>query len=349
MVGPLGYNSCPHASANCNGGIDMNGARWTTAFVLLALGPIGTAEEPDAAQYPSANIANERVRMTVYLPDAENGFYRGARFDWSGVIASAVYRGHEYFGPWREEHDPMRHDSITGPVEGYIAPGLGYEEARPGEAFLRIGIGALERVAEEGYHFRNQYKFLNHGRWTVEQGGDWISFRHEIGTDLGYAYRYYKTLRLKEDGFVIEHRLDNTGRKPINTDQFNHNFLVIDGTLTGAGFSVEFPFAPTTGNDLRDRAVIDGNMIRLTRSHAEQGVRLELQGYSDRIGDHKMTVRNRNTGAGVTIEVDQPLTGLVFWTNRKTLSPENFIQISAAPGESVAWTSSYTFFVDQVD
>jgi hypothetical protein len=26
------------------------------------------------------------LKMTVYLPDAEKGFYRGTRFDWSGVI-----------------------------------------------------------------------------------------------------------------------------------------------------------------------------------------------------------------------------------------------------------------------
>jgi len=324
----------------------MNGTRWLTAVALLVFGSSGAAQEPGAAQYPSATIANDSVRMTVYLPDAENGYYRGVRFDWSGVIASATYRGHEYFGPWRDEHDPLRHDSITGPVEAYLAPGLGYDEARPGEAFLRIGIGALERVADDSYHFRNHYEFLDHGQWSIERGDDWISFQHEIGTDLGYAYQYLKTLRLKEDGFLIEHRLDNTGRKPIITDQFNHNFLVIDGTPTGPAFSVEFPFEPTTENDLRDRAVIEGNLIRLTQSHAERGVRLELDGFSDRISDHKMTVRNQDTGAGVTIEIDQPLTDLVFWTSRKTLSPENFIQISAAPGESVAWTSSYTFFVD---
>lgn len=326
---------------------DMNTNRALKLATLLTLAPAlaGAAEEPGAASFPSANIANENVRMTVYLPDPENGFYRGVRFDWSGVIASATYRGHEYFGPWRDDHDPARHDSITGPVEGYIAPGLGYDEALPGQAFLRIGIGALERTTET-YHFRNQYAFLDHGKWAIDQGADWISFRHEVGSDLGYEYRYEKTLRLKDDGFVIEHRLLNTGRKPIETDQFNHNFLVIDGTPTGPGFSVEFPFVPVTENDLRDRAEIDGKVIRLTQSHAEQGVRLELKGYSGNPGDHRITVRNANTGAGVTIEGDRPLTDLVFWTNRKTLSPENSVQISAAPGETFTWTSTYTFFVE---
>ena len=314
-------------------------------MIFTALAGTVAAEAPERAVYPSAVIANDHVRMTVYLPDAVNGFYRGARFDWSGIIASATFRGHEYFGSWRDEHDPLRHDGITGPAEGYVEPGLGYAEARPGEAFLRIGIGALKRVDEEAYHFRNAYEFLDHGRWSIEQAPQWISFRHELSSDLGYAYRYTKTLRLKEDGFLIEHRLDNEGQKRIETDQFNHNFLVIDGTPTGPGFSVEFPFAPTTANDLRDRAIIENNVIRLTRSHAEQNVRLDLGGYSGDVADHKITVRNHFTGAGVTIEGDRPLTGLVFWTHARTLSPENFIWISVGPGESAAWTSTYTFFV----
>lgn len=324
----------------------MNKKIWMTVMLLMLFGVSAAGSESGSAQYPSATITNGKVNMTVYLPDAENGAYRGARFDWSGNIASATYKGHEYFGPWREEQDPTRHDGITGPAEGYIAPGMGYDEAKAGEPFLRIGIGALAFVDGQPYHFRNQYEFLDHGRWSVEQGGDWISFGHEIGTELGYAYRYDKTLRLKDDGFVIEHRLENTGRKAIETDQFNHNFLVIDGTPTGPGLSVEFPFAPSTENELRDRAEIDGNTIRMTQSHAEQGIRLELKGYSDRVSDHRITVRNGVTGAGVVIEVDQPLADLVLWTNASAFCPENSIQISLAPGEAMAWNSSYTFFVD---
>ncbi len=33
-----------------------------------------------------------------HLPDAENGMYRATRFDWSGVIGSVKYKGHEYLG-----------------------------------------------------------------------------------------------------------------------------------------------------------------------------------------------------------------------------------------------------------
>jgi hypothetical protein len=71
------------------------------------------------AQYPQTSISNGLIEANLYLPDAKNGFYRGTRFDWSGVINSLKFKDHEYFGEWYQKHDPKRHDAITGPVEAF--------------------------------------------------------------------------------------------------------------------------------------------------------------------------------------------------------------------------------------
>jgi hypothetical protein len=67
------------------------------------------------------------------LPDPQIGSYRGARFDWFGII--------EYFGQWYKYHDPKTPDAVTEPSEEFRTndSGLGYEEAKPGDAFVRIG------------------------------------------------------------------------------------------------------------------------------------------------------------------------------------------------------------------
>ncbi|MEO6289469.1 MAG: hypothetical protein ABIO76_06090, partial [Ginsengibacter sp.] len=49
---------------------------------------------------PEAEITNGLIRARLYLPDPENGYYRGSRFDWSGVIASLEYKEHNFFGKW---------------------------------------------------------------------------------------------------------------------------------------------------------------------------------------------------------------------------------------------------------
>ena len=57
--------------------------------MLLALVQANTPA-PDA---PTATIANGQLRASIYLPDAKTGYYRGARFDWSGQVSSLTWNG----------------------------------------------------------------------------------------------------------------------------------------------------------------------------------------------------------------------------------------------------------------
>jgi len=204
--------------------------------------------------YPHAGISNRMVKMKLYLPDTEKGYYRGTRFEWSGIIPSLKYKGHQYFGEWKSTHDPFFHEDLSGPVEGSINAGLGYNEAEPGGKFIRIGVGILEKPDEQEYQWNHTYKVLDYGKWTFDKGKDWIEFRHEVESEMGWGYLYIKRIDLKknEPGFTITHILKNTGSKPIETDQFNHNFFVMDGQLTGPDFIVSFPFTVKTENDLSD-------------------------------------------------------------------------------------------------
>ena len=109
-----------------------------TLFCFLAAAACLVAADP-----PQIEISNGASRAKLYLPDAEKGYYRATRFDWSGVIASLEYKGHTYFGQWFEKYDPKIHDAITGPVEEFLTgdAALGYADAKPGGTFVRIGIG----------------------------------------------------------------------------------------------------------------------------------------------------------------------------------------------------------------
>ena len=301
------------------------------------------------SQYPQAEIANDHVTMKLMLPDFEKGSYRATRFEWSGIISSLKYKGHEYFEYWKTTHDPLIHEDLSGPVESSNMPGLGYDEAKPGGKFIRLGIGILERPDDKPHEIFKTYKILDHGEWEVKKGKDWISFQQSLSSDIGYRFVYTKKIELKSDepGFRIIHILENKGDKTIEIDQYNHNFFIIDGAGSGPSIEVEFPYAISTENDLSGKMLIDGSMLKFSKDFEKgETIWMELNGYSDDLDDHLVTVRNIKSGAGVKLSIDKPLSKMVFWACQTTYCPENFIMLNIEPGATDTWISDYTLFTE---
>lgn len=326
--------------------------KYLSTFLLLFLTYIcmcQTLPIENFSQYPQTQIENDHVTMKLFLPDPEKGLYRATRFDWSGIIGSLKYKDHEYFGYWKNTHDPKIHEDLTGPAESYNDSGPGFDEAGPGGKFIRIGIGVIEKPDNKPFEIFKTYDIVDHGIWDVEKGKDWIEFKQTLESDIGYGYVYTKRIQLKTDGpgFIMTHVLENTGAKTIKTDQYNHNFFMIDGQLSGPAIHVEFPYDISTENDLRDAMEIKGKDLRFIKDFAKgESIWMEFKGYGNAVDDHHVAVKNEKTGAGVRFRVDKPLYKMVFWACQTTYCPENFIMIHVEPGKTDKWTSEYTLFVE---
>ena len=146
---------------------------------LLAL-PLLSFTLAAAADFPEAHISNGIVQAAFYLPDPQHGYYQGTRFDWSGVMPSLEYKGHQYFGQWFEKYDPKLHDAIMGPVEEFRTDeaGLGYAEAKAGGTFIRIGIGVVRKPDEPAYQTFKTYELVDPGKWIVHTSKDRVAFTH---------------------------------------------------------------------------------------------------------------------------------------------------------------------------
>jgi hypothetical protein len=305
------------------------------------------ADAPPAP--PTATIDNGKVRAALYLPDAKTGYYRGARFDWSGQISSLTWNGHEYFGQWFAKYDPTLHDAIQGPVEEFLTTGdtaPGYAEAGPGGTFVRIGVGVLRKPAGESALQRfGRYEIVDPGTWTTKPGPDRIEFVHELKSPDGYAYRYRKVLRLDGDSLVLEHELANTGTKAIATSVYNHNFFMLDRATTGPDIVVRFPFAPKAARPFNDLAEIRGREIAFLRPLGpKENVFSEIEGFGPTAADAGFEMENRATGAGVRVTGDKPLTKLLFWSAVKTACPEPYIDASVTVGATTTWRTTYVFY-----
>lgn len=328
-------------------------------FISLALAaPLITGQVPNP---PSATITNGILKANVYLPNPDTGYYRGPRFDWSGVVSRLEYKGHNFFGVWFPHYDPQLNDAITGPVEEFrsgastFGSALGFDEAKPGELFVKIGVGVLRRLDDKPYSFFRPYPIVNTGTWSTRPSPSAIQFEQVLKDDSGYAYDYTKTLQLvkKKPELLLEHRLKNTGKRTIDTDVYDHDFYMLDAQPTGPPARVVFTFKPEFANEptwsnasnMAGKAHIDGNQIVYDRQleQGEQAASL-LKGFSAEVADNDIKVENPKAGIGVEEIGDHPIVRLNYWSIRSTMCPEAFIHLHIEPGKEARWKIRYRFY-----
>jgi hypothetical protein len=336
----------------------------TAILTMPAVLGLAASWNPPPAEPPQADITNGELHVKLYLPDAHQGYYRGARFDWSGVIAALEYEGHNYYGRWYDRVDPGVHDfqyqgteivastcsGLTGPVEEFQTnhSALGFDEAQVGGTFIKIGVGVLRKDSLE-YDFVKQYELVDPGQWSVKRGHDSVEFTHELADrSTGYAYIYRKTVRLVagKPEMVLKHSLKNTGRLAIHTSVYNHNFLALDQAAPGPDFIITLPFqiqSPHPPN--KDLAEIRGNQFVYLKTLEDQDVvYTPLLGFRDSPRDNEIRIENRRVGAGMVIRGNRPLSNLNLWSIRTVLAVEPFITMTISPGSEFTWETSYHYY-----
>jgi len=318
------------------------------------------------ADHPKVMLSNGKLEVLVFLPDAEHGYYRSSRFDWSGVVGCVALNGHRFFGEWFEGYDPLKTDSITGPVEEFrtddgpmayrgpdhdelfVKPGaIGYNEAKLGGLFLKPGVGVLRKVDDSPYQFGFPYPIVDTGKWIVRVKRRSVSFSQRLKGPSGYAYVYEKTLTLNKHGSVmtLEHRLKNTGQKTIDTQVYDHDFFMFDGKPIGPGMVVHFAFEPKPEGQLSAAATVEGKDIVYVDTLAPRKyISGYLKGYSDSNADYDFTVEDTNAKVGVEQSSDTPLSRFYFWSTRSTVCPEAYIHLNILPGKTSRWKIHYRFF-----
>jgi hypothetical protein len=337
-----------------------------TAQITLALGVAAWFPPTSrAVDFPSAEISNGQIKAKVYLPDASNGFYRSTRFDWSGVIGSLEYKGHQFYGDWFQKIDAAVYDFnydgtgvVSAPFTAMVGPGeefntagkaLGFDEAHPGGTFVKIGVGVLRKPDDSKFDHSKTYEIVDGGKWTVKKTRDSVEFTQELSDPAtGYGYLYKKTVRLMpgKPEMVLEHSLKNTGTKPIDSTVYDHNFWTLDNLAPGPGLVIRFPFQlQTTHPPKSDFAEIRGNEFVYTKALADKDrVTSTFQGYRDTAADYDIRVENQKVGAGVRIRGNRPLANVVLWSIRTVMAIEPYIAMKIEPGEEFTWKLTYDYY-----
>ena len=312
-----------------------------------------------AADFPQVRISNSQISAQVFLPDKVDGYYRSTRFDWSGAIYSLEYKGHRYYGSWYDrinanvinwvwDGDEVVSgpcSALYGPVDEFQTP-LGWDESKPGGTFIKIGVGVLRR-GEGNYNRYKPYDVLDSGKWTVKKHKDSVEFQQELSDpDTGFAYLYHKVLRLENNSLVIEHSLKNTGKKPIKSSVYNHNFVVLDHQPPGPDFTFRVPFQikPMREPDKNIAEVRGDEVVYQRRLTGHDELPVLIQGFSDNASDSQIVIENKRVGAGLKINIDRPLERELLWSIKNVLAVEPYIAVNVEPGAEFTWKNTVEYY-----
>jgi hypothetical protein len=325
-----------------------------------------------AAKAPSITIENGLVKARIYTPDAQKGLYIGTRFDWAGVIGSLNYKGHEFHGSWVDQQtsDPVVTGSFvftgegasqqivvsqgegiaTGPIEEFYdekEQPLGFDMAKPGGTFVKIGVGVLRRPDDKPYNHFRLYPLVDEGKRTLTTKKDSATFT-QVVTDpaTGYGYSYSKTVRLVpgKPQLLIEHRLRNTGAKPISTMVFPHNFLKLSPGNENVQVTVPFKVVsepPPSAEYIK----IDGNKVSYVKPLTNtMRASVPMAGYGPTAKDNAAEIIDTKTGYGMSFKGDLPLSEMHIWSIRTVMGLVPLTDLGTiAPGAEKRWVYNYTY------
>lgn len=287
-------------------------------------------------------LSKGTTRLTMVRPDVNEPYYRGTRFDRSGIILSLEHGGRSYISQWFHEYDPFKHDAVSGPAEEFSP--IGYDEAVPGGGFLKLGVGLLEKDENEYDRF-HLYKTLDEGEWLLESGADHADFTHRLSTG-GFAYCYHKKVSIPEEGLLtLEHCIENKGKKVMDLYVYNHNFFILDGATTGKDSVIMLPFRPEGHwREDYDCVHLTSNGIRFDRDLKldERVFMGDLKGPQPQ--EH-YTFKLANLANGMTVDArsDATMEYAVFWSNHEVACLEPYTRLLIGPGHKVKWKIEYRF------
>ena len=286
-------------------------------------------------------LCNPRLAVEINPPGVG---YQGPRFDWSGFITQVTLDGaHTFCVP-----ESLQSGKGSGGIglcnEFGIDQAIGYDEAGPGELFPKLGIGLLSRPDQRPYDFFFPYEIARPFPVVMEIGVDWARFTVEPLECCGYAARLVKTVSLQASSLEIAYRLENVGRKPLQTNEYVHNFNGIDRQVIRPEYRLRFPYRVEIENgSARGLDVVNyqGEEVCFTGTPS-QPFYFRTLGFSLSVRPQwELTLQS--SGVGLCEIDDFPPVRVGVWGMAHVISTEVFVEVNVRPGETQQWKRQYKF------
>ena len=297
-----------------------------------------------AAEKETIQLHSSRLAVEISQPGSA---YHGTRFDWTGFITQVTLdgvAGHTFCVP--ESYQPGKGTGGIGLCGEFgIDQPFGFEAARPGDLFPKLGIGLLRRPDEKPYDFFRTYEIAQTFPVEVESGPDRASFSVAPLECGGYAVHLVKTIRVQENSLEITYQLENTGQKSLVTNEYVHNFVGIDRQPLGPDYRLRLPnpvrYDPQAAFGMEPVAV-QGNEIGFT-STPQKDFYFRPLGFG-RSAEPQWEIRLQSSGVGLRETDHFSPARVAVWGTAHVISAEIFVAIALQPGETQTWARRFEFF-----
>lgn len=283
-------------------------------------------------------LRNDLLALHIDLPE-EN--YRQSRFDWTGKITQAVYKGIHLLGSELGKESTDVHGRGLYNEFGFKLP-LGFEEAKRGEWFHKIGVGLLQKDTQE-YDFLKPLK-IKPARFEVKAASAQLTIICHSDHNHGWAYVLEKTITLVKNGWMIDYTLKNTGDKTIVTNEYTHNFISIGGAPTDSSLRLSFPC--DIRPDTFDETVNPEHLVEIGTRDIRLKGQPSVPFFFSYMGGPvpvtaQWTLENNKVGIAISEKGDFSTNNVCLWGARHVISPELFIDIQLPPERSTHWKRVY--------
>ncbi|MNI22063.1 hypothetical protein D3C73_756090 [compost metagenome] len=297
------------------------------------------------------HLNNEQLMIDI----AEIGGYGGSRFDWSGFITGVTLlageQSHTYCVP-----ESLNMGEGTGGKglcnEFGIKKAIGYDDAKVGEHFPKLGIGLLTRLDDDAYAFDRSYPISPCQVQVEQENSCKLVFKGIQDLYRGFSAHLTKSIAIHKNRLIVEYELYNTGTKEICTDEYCHNFFGIDGHPVGPDYVLKFPFELNPWSD--DKETMDDlifsseagiSTVKWPRN-PEKPFYFQQEGFEGGKYSWLWEIIHEPSGVGVRELSRFSVSDVAVWGQGHVLSPEIFIEVKVAPGERKNWSRVYEFFIE---
>ena len=316
----------------------LAGALWF-GVIGQAMGVESTPSHPEDAS-PSRILRAGDWEVEVMHPTHLDRYNTGVRFTPLAAVLQ-VRNGKTEFCFRPVPHDPLSHHAgLCNEFDLTTSP-PGFEEAKIGEGFVKIGVGVLKK-SESAYAFFRQHEVIERAVTTVKWSAAGATFSQACPGINGYSYRLEATVRLEPKGELwIDWALTNTGEKALSTATYNHNFFQFFDPPQTLGYELYFPYPVHAEGDIQNLQV-DKNSLGFLKPLAK-AINVAVPYPEKYTGDNTVELRWPATGQRVVCTVSRPGIKLALHAAPTYVCPEQFINIKIEPGATETWTWHYEF------